>query len=132
MVTSQIRFCCATMVTPSLHILKTTIHFLLACIISAMKSVVILCYCSKCVSLLWILVTFKIFRLITGFLYFDYNVPCHDLLSFFFFFFFFFLQHMEIPRLIRAAVAGLRHSHSNARSEPHLQSTPQLTATPGP
>ena len=33
---------------------------------------------------------------------------------------------------IRAAAASLHHSHSNARSKPHLQSTPQLTATSGP
>ena len=31
-----------------------------------------------------------------------------------------------------AVAAGLRQSHSNARSEPHLQPTPQLTATPDP
>jgi len=31
---------------------------------------------------------------------------------------------------IRAAAAALCPSPSNARSEPHLQSTPQLTATP--
>ena len=31
-----------------------------------------------------------------------------------------------------AAAAGLYHSHSNARSEPHLQPTPQLTATLDP
>ena len=30
---------------------------------------------------------------------------------------------------IRAVTAGLHHSHSNAGSEPHLQPTPQLTAT---
>ena len=35
-------------------------------------------------------------------------------------------------RLIGATVAGLRHNHSNAESEPHLQPTPQLTATPDP
>ena len=29
---------------------------------------------------------------------------------------------------IEAAVAGLHHSHSNPRSEPHLRSTPQLAA----
>ena len=34
--------------------------------------------------------------------------------------------------LIRAAPAGLRYSHSNTGSKPHLQSTPQLTATPDP
>ena len=33
---------------------------------------------------------------------------------------------------IRAAAAGLYHSHSNARSEPRLQPTPKLTATPDP
>ena len=44
----------------------------------------------------------------------------------FFFFFFGFLGQ------IRAAVAGLRHSHSNARSEQHLQPTSQLMATPDP
>ena len=30
---------------------------------------------------------------------------------------------------IGAAASGLRHSHSNARSEPHLQTTPQLMTT---
>ena len=34
--------------------------------------------------------------------------------------------------LIGAAAAGLHHSHSNAKSEPCLQPTPQLTATPDP
>ena len=34
--------------------------------------------------------------------------------------------------LIEAVAAGLRHSRSNARSEPRLQPTPQLTATPDP
>ena len=29
---------------------------------------------------------------------------------------------------IRAVAAGLHHSHSNARSKPHLRATPQLTA----
>ena len=44
--------------------------------------------------------------------------------------------HMEVPRLGRgqmgAVAAGLRQSHSNARSEPGLRPTPQLTATPDP
>ena len=31
---------------------------------------------------------------------------------------------------IRAAAAGLHHSHSNAESEPRLQPTPQFTAMP--
>ena len=34
--------------------------------------------------------------------------------------------------LIGVVAAGLRHSYSNARSEPHLRPTPQLTATPDP
>jgi len=34
--------------------------------------------------------------------------------------------------LTGAIAAGLRHSHSNARAETHLQPTPQLTATPDP
>ena len=34
--------------------------------------------------------------------------------------------------IIRAAAAGLRQSHSNARSEPCLRPTPQLMATPDP
>ena len=34
--------------------------------------------------------------------------------------------------LIRATAASLHHSHSKARSEPCLQPTPQLTATPNP
>ena len=33
---------------------------------------------------------------------------------------------------IAVAAAGLCHSHSNMASEPHLQSTPQLTAMPDP
>ena len=33
---------------------------------------------------------------------------------------------------IRATAASLLHSHSNTGSEPHLQATPQLRATPGP
>ena len=31
-----------------------------------------------------------------------------------------------------AVAASLRHSHSNAKSEPRLWPTPQLTAMPGP
>ena len=34
--------------------------------------------------------------------------------------------------LIGAIAAGLHHSHSNVGSYPHLQPTPQLTATPDP
>ena len=34
--------------------------------------------------------------------------------------------------LITATAADLHHSHSNARSEPHLQPTPQLTAMQDP
>ena len=41
------------------------------------------------------------------------------------------LWHMEVPRL-GVESASLRHSHGNAGLEPHLQPTPQLTATPDP
>ena len=34
--------------------------------------------------------------------------------------------------LMGAVAAGLHHSHSNARSEPHLRPTLQLTAMPDP
>ena len=33
---------------------------------------------------------------------------------------------------IGATAAGLHHSHSNARSEPHLRSIPQLMEMPDP
>ena len=55
--------------------------------------------------------------------------------------FFFFLLFKTAPVVyggsqargrIRATAAGLRHSHSHTRSEPRLQRTPQLTATPDP
>ena len=45
------------------------------------------------------------------------------------------LLHMEVPRprgQIGAIAAGLRQSHSNEGSEPCLQPTPQLRATPDP
>ena len=60
-------------------------------------------------------------------------------LYFYFYFYFIILSfvflgphpwHTEVPGLggpIRAVVAGLHHSHGNARSEPRLQPTPQLT-----
>ena len=34
--------------------------------------------------------------------------------------------------LLRATAAGLRHSHSHARSELRLRPIPQLTVTPDP
>ena len=34
--------------------------------------------------------------------------------------------------LIGSTAAGLHHSHSNIRSKPHMQPTPQLRATPDP
>ena len=53
------------------------------------------------------------------------------------FFFLLFLEphpwHMEVPRpgiSTTASAAGLHHCHSKAGSEPHLQPTPQLMATP--
>ena len=59
----------------------------------------------------------------------------HIFFHFLFYSFFFFgpyPRHMEVPRLggrIGAEAAGLHHSHSNLRSEPCLQPTPQLMAT---
>ena len=56
-------------------------------------------------------------------------------------FFFFFAFSRAAPEAyggppardwIGAAASGLRQSHSNAGSEPHLQPTPQLTAGPDP
>ena len=38
----------------------------------------------------------------------------------------------QVRRRIGAVATGLYHNHSNAGSEPRLQSTPQLTATLGP
>ena len=50
-------------------------------------------------------------------------------------FVFFFSRVTPVPHggsqareVIRAVAAGLRQSHSNARSKTHLQPTPQLTA----
>ena len=62
-------------------------------------------------------------------------------MSFFFFFSLVFSLFRAVPvvyedsqarGLIRAVAAGLCHSHSNARSEPNLLPTPQLTATLDP
>ena len=59
----------------------------------------------------------------------------------YFFFFFAFCRFRAAPMayggsqargLIGAVAAGLHQSHSNARSELHLQPTPQLMATPDP
>ena len=58
-----------------------------------------------------------------------------------FYFFLFFLRFRVAPEayggsqargLIRAIAAGLHQSHSNAGFKPHLQLTPQLTATLDP
>ena len=61
-------------------------------------------------------------------------------LQFLFFFLFFFLLFLcaaptacggsQARGRIGAVVTGLHHSHSNAGSEPRLQPTPQLMATP--
>ena len=62
-----------------------------------------------------------------------------SIFSFFFFLSFVFLRTaptayggFQARGLIRAVVAGLRQSHSNAKSEPRLRTTPQLTATLDP
>ena len=57
---------------------------------------------------------------------------------FFFFFFWLFKATLvahggsQARGLIRATAADLRHSHSNTGSKPHLQTIPQLVATPDP
>ena len=60
-------------------------------------------------------------------------------LNFFFFFFWSFFRAApkayggsQARGLIRATVAGLHHSYSHARSEPHLRPTPPIMATPDP
>ena len=56
-------------------------------------------------------------------------------LNFFFVFFRAAPWHMEVPRLgvkSELLATSLRHSHSHAGSEPHLQPTPQLMTTPDP
>ena len=55
--------------------------------------------------------------------------------NFFFFHFLGCFRDMGVSQArgpIGAVAASLRQSHSNAGSEPHLQPTPQLTATPDP
>ena len=59
---------------------------------------------------------------------------CPDYIKVFFFFVFLGLNlwHMEVPTLgglIGAVAASLHHSHSNARSEPCMETTPQITET---
>ena len=58
-----------------------------------------------------------------------------------FFFFFLFAFSRAAPKayggsqargLIGAVAASLRHSHSNARSEPRMRPTPQVTSRPDP
>ena len=66
--------------------------------------------------------------------------PLHFYFSFFFLegsFFFFRVTPMTYARSqsrgqVRAAAAGLHHSHSNTRSKLHLWPTPHLVATPDP
>ena len=57
-----------------------------------------------------------------------------ECIEFFFFLLFLGLDlwHMEVPRLIGAAATSLHPSHSKVGSELHLQSIPQLMATPDP
>ena len=66
----------------------------------------------------------------------------HLILSSYFFLSFFFLLFFRAAPVayggsqargpIRATAASLCYSHSNTRSKPHLQPTPQITATPDP
>ena len=76
-----------------------------------------------------------------GWLYIDWGRKrnVEGLWTFFFFFFLFFCLFRAAPTAygggrardwIGAVTAGLHHSHSNARSKPHLRPTPQVTTTP--
>ena len=65
---------------------------------------------------------------------------CPNLLFYFLLFIYLFIllfratpmahEGSQVRSLIGATAAGLHQSHSNTRSEPRLQPTPQLTATP--
>ena len=68
---------------------------------------------------------------------------CYFFLSFLFFFSFLFFLFLfratpvayassRARSLIGVAAIRLHHSHNHVRSKPHLQPTPQLTATPDP
>ena len=73
-----------------------------------------------------------------------FSISLFSGINFFFFFFFFFFSFCLYRAalaayggsqgwgLIKAIAAGLRQSQSDARSEPRLQLTPQLTATLDP
>ena len=56
------------------------------------------------------------------------------IINVFFFFLWPHLQHVEVPRLgVKSVItAGLHHSHSKTRFEPHLRTTLQLVATLDP
>ena len=69
-----------------------------------------------------------------------FNFPLILYIYFFIFIFYFLLYRAastayggsQARGLIGAIAASLRHSHSNARSQPRLQPTPQLKAMPDP
>ena len=72
-------------------------------------------------------------------IWFQYIIEQIHMVNFFFFFLSFFAIFWAAPAAcggsqargpIGAVAIGLRQSHSNAGSEPRLQPTPQLTATP--
>ena len=69
--------------------------------------------------------------------YVNFDISVLILVNFFFFFFLLFLWAIptayggfQARGQIGAVATGLRQSHSNAGSEPSLQPTPQLMATP--
>ena len=83
--------------------------------------------------LIYIIKNFNIF-LICRFMYFH---PVHISLGHISAFFFFLFacvgyESSQTRARIKAAAASLYHSHSNDRSEPHLQPMLQLVATPSP
>ena len=99
----------------------------------------------KRVMIMWIITFSKIFP---GFeltcVYFKFESPCNAILAWFMLHLLTYLLNLfsrfrAIPMSygssqargqIRDAISRLRHSHSNARSQPCLQPTPQLMAMP--
>ena len=81
---------------------------------------------------------FTLGGLITNATFCIFLSPTHQIFLFFFFSFLFFfwphLWHIEVPEardLIRAADAGLHHSHRNTRSELHLANYNIACSNPG-
>ena len=91
--------------------------------------------------IIWFLTFVNVMYDIDWFVYVEASLwisdESHLVVAFFFFFFLFRATPSAYggslaKGLIGATAASLRQSHNNARSEPYLQPTPQLTATSDP